>query len=185
MATRKPTATKQQTTDDVKEPILKTDITPEKQEPIIPKDVDPTTIVTVKNGFQGKLIYISPRSRERFVWDEFGDEQEMELRELRNAKSSAKPFFENNWFMFDEDNAWVIPYLGLNKYYKYAIKLEDFDEVFEKTPDQIKNIISGMSVGQKKSLSYRARQLMADGEIDSRKVISALEEALDVELIEK
>lgn len=185
MATRKPAASKQSTTSNVKEPTVKVETTIEKTEPIVPKDVDPSTIITVKNGFQGRLVYISPRSRERFVWEEFGDEQEMELRELRNAKSSAKSFFENNWFMFDEENAWVIPYLGLNRYYKYAIKLEDFDEIFEKTPDQIKSIVDEMSVGQKKSLSYRARQLMADGEIDSRKVISALEEALDVELIER
>ena len=109
----------------------------------------------------------------------------MELRELRNAKSSAKKFFENNWFMFNEEDAWVIPYLGLTNYYKYAIKLEDFDDIFEKDPSEIKEIIDGMSVGQKKSLAYRARQLVSDGEIDSRKVISALEEALDIELIER
>lgn len=185
MATRKPTASKQSATNNVEEPVVTTSAVVEKAEPIIPKDVDPATIITVKNGFQGKLVYISPRSRERFVWEEFGDEQEMELRELRNAKSSAKSFFENNWFMFDDEDSWVIPYLGLNRFYKYAIKLEDFDEIFEKTPDQIKKIVEGMSVGQRKSLSYRARQLMADGEIDSRRVISALEEALGVELIER
>ena len=185
MATRKPTATRQSVNKDIKESVDTTEITKDATAPIIPKDVDPTTIITVKNGFQGKLIYISPRSHERFMWDEFGDEQEMELRELRNAKSSAKKFFENNWFMFGDDDAWVIEYLGLGRYYKYAIKLEDFDDIFNKTPEEIKLIVDGMSVGQKKSLSYRTRQLVADGEIDSRKVISALEEALDVELIER
>ena len=185
MATRKPTTAKQSVNKDVKEATTTVDAVSELSAPIVPKDVDPTTIITVKNGFQGKLIYISPRTRERFVWDEFGDEQEMELRELRNAKSSAKKFFENNWFMFDDDYAWVIDYLGLGRYYKYAAKLEDFDTIFDKSPEEIKEIVDSMSVGQKKSLSYRTRQLVADGEIDSRKVIAALEEALDVELIER
>ena len=42
-----------------------------------------------------------------------------------------------------------------------------------------------MSAGQKKSMAYRAADLIASGEIDSRKVIAALEDALGVELIEK
>lgn len=184
MATRKPTTTTQTVNTDVKEAV--STLTAKVEEaPIVPKNVDPTTIITVKNGFNGRLVYISQRSHERFVWDEFGDEQEMELRELRNAKSSAKKFFENNWFMFNDDDAWVVQYLGLNRYYKYAVKLEDFDDLFEKSPDEIKKIIGGMSAGQKKSLSYRARQLVSDGKIDSRKVITALEEALDIELIER
>ena len=155
------------------------------QEPIIPKDIDPNTIVTVHNGFQGALVYKSPRTGEKFRWSSFGDEQEMELRELRNAKSSKKSFFINNWFMFDDDNAWVIDYLGLKQYYKNAIKLEDFDELFQKPVGEMKKFISGLSAGQKQSVSYRARQLVANEEIDSRKTITALEEALGVELIER
>lgn len=157
----------------------------EVEKPIIPKDIEPNTIVTVNNGFQGKLVYISPRTHERFIWSDFGDEQELELRELRNAKSSAKAFFENNWFMFDEENEWVVPYLGLDRYYKNAVKLEDFDNIFTMSEDEIKSVISEMSSGQKKSLTYRARQLVSDGEIDSRKIIAALEEALGTELIER
>lgn len=65
--------------------------------PVTPKDIDPSTLVVVKNGFQGKLIYKSPRTGERFAWDSFGSEQELELKELRNAKNSAKKFFMNNW----------------------------------------------------------------------------------------
>lgn len=156
-----------------------------ESKPIIPKDIDPNTMVLVKNGFHGPLIYISSRTKERIVWNEFGDEQEMELKELRNAKSSAKKFFENNWFMFSDEYEWVVSYLGLNKYYKYAVKLEDFDEIFDKSPEEVKEIISKMTRGQKHSLSYRARQLVINGEIDSRKMITALEEALDTEFIEK
>jgi hypothetical protein len=156
-----------------------------ESKPIIPKDIDPNTMVLVKNGFHGPLIYISSRTKERVMWNEFGDEQEMELKELRNAKSSAKKFFENNWFMFSDEYKWVVSYLGLNKYYKYAVKLEDFDEIFEKKPEEVADIISKMTKGQKHSLSYRARQLVMNGEIDSRKMIAALEEALDTEFIEK
>lgn len=157
---------------------------PVENKPIIPKDIDLGQLITVRNGFQGRLVYVSPRTKERFVWDQFGDEQEIELRELRSAKSSAKKFFINNWFMFDDEFAWVINYLGVKQFYKNAIKLDEFDDVFKQTPAKIKEAISKLSQGQKESVGYRARQLVLNKEIDSLKAIEAIEEALGVELIE-
>lgn len=153
------------------------------EKPIVPKTVDPEQYVTVRNGFQGRLVYISKRTGERFVWDEFGSEQEMELRELKNAKNSSKKFFENNWFMFDED--WIVNYLGVQRFYRNAVRIEDFDEIFSKNADEIVEIVSGMSDGQKKSAAYRARTLIAEGKIDSNRAITALEKSLGVELIER
>ena len=153
-----------------------------EQKSIVTKEIDLHQYITVRNGFQGRLVYRSPKTGEQFVWDGFGTEQEMELLELRNAKNSAKKFFENNWFMFEED--WVVDYLGLRQYYKHAIKIEDFDEIFKMTPSEIKKTVSALSKGQKKSVAYRAKILIAEGEIDSNKAIAALEDALGVELIE-
>ena len=151
--------------------------------PIVPKDIDPEQYVTVRNGFQGRLVYVSKHTGERFVWDQFGAEQEMELRELKNAKNSYKKFFENNWYMFDED--WIVDYLGVQRFYRNAVRIEDFDEIFQKDAKTISEIISDMSDGQKKSVAYRARVLIADGAIDSNKAITALEESLGVELVER
>lgn len=152
---------------------------------IVPKEIDPGQYVTVLNGFQGKLIYKSPRTGERFTWDSFGDEQEMELRDLKNVKSSCKKMFENNWFMFREEDEWVIDYLGIRQYYKNSLRVDNFDSIFDCDSSEIDSKIGSMSDGLKKSVSYRARQLIADGKIDSRKMISALEKALNTELIER
>ena len=156
---------------------------PAESKVITPKDVDLHQYITVRNGFQGKLVYVSQKTGEHFVWDGFGAEQEMELLELRNAKNSAKKFFQNNWFMFDED--WVVDFLGLKQYYRHAVKIEDFDKIFEMTPSEIKKTIDGLSDGQKKSVAYRAKMLIAEGKIDSNKAINALEETLGIELIER
>ena len=152
---------------------------------IVPKEIDPHQYITVKNGFHGELVYRSARTGELFTWNSFGSEQEMELQELRNAKNTAKDFFINNWFMFGQDDSWVIDYLGLERYYRYAVGVDGFDEIFRKTPAEIKKIVKELSAGQKKSMAYRAADMISSGEIDSRKVIAALEDALGVELIEK
>ena len=150
---------------------------------LIPKDIDPNQYVTVRNGFQGRLVYKSKRTGERFVWDSFGAEQDMELSELKNARNSNKKFFINNWFMFDDP--WIVDYLGMKQYYRSAISIQDFDKLFEKPASELENVISELSDGQKKSLAYRARQLIAEGGIDSNKLISMLERQLGVELIER
>lgn len=149
----------------------------------IRKSLDPNTIVTVKNGFQGCLVYKSRRTKESFVWEGFGDEQDMDLQELKNAKNSSKAFFVNNWFLIDDPE--ILDYLGVTQFYKYALNYNSFDDLFNKTPNEIKKIVSRLSNGQKKSVAYRAKELISEGVIDSIKVINVLEESLAIELIER
>jgi len=146
-------------------------------------NVDMHQLITVRNGFHGTLIYKSKRTEEVYVWEEFGDEQVIELSEVVNAKASNKKFFSNNWFMFDDE--WVIDFLGVRQFYKNALTIDDFDNIFDKSPDEIKDIINGLSSGQRRSVMYRARQLINDGTIDSHKKIQALESALRVNLADK
>ena len=56
---------------------------------------------------------------------------------------------------------------------------------YTKTPEEIEMKLSRLSTGQKRSIAYRARKLIAEGEIDSNKVISTLEKCLSIELIER
>lgn len=147
-----------------------------EKKPLVPKDIDPSQYVTVRNGFQGRLVYKSKRTGERFVWDSFGAEQDMELSELRNARNSNKKYFINNWFMFDEP--WIVDYLGMGKYYRFAISIQDFDKLFTKPASEIEKTIANLSDGQKQSVAYRAKQLISEGGIDSNRLIATLENAL-------
>lgn len=149
----------------------------------VKETLDPHSYVTIRNGFNGKLVYISKRTGERLVWDTFGAEQEIELQELKNAKNSSRAFFENNWFMIDDPE--VVASLGVERYYKNALNYEDFDTIFELTPSEIEKKIAVLSNGQRRSVAYRARQKIADGEIDSMRVIDALEKSLAIELVER
>ena len=135
-----------------------------------------------KLPLSGTLVYKSKKTGERFIWEAFGDEQEIELAELKAAKNSYKSFFVNNWFLFDDPE--IVEWLGMNQYYKYALNSASFDKLFEKSPDEIEKTVKALSDGQKKSVAFRAKQLIADGTIDSIKVIAALEKSLSVELIE-
>ena len=147
------------------------------------RDLDPHSYVTVRNGFNGVLVYKSKRTGERFVWQEFGDEQDMELMELRAARNASKAYFINNWFLFDDPA--VVEWLGMERYYKHALNANSFDELFTKDSEEIKKTISELSTGQKRSVVFRAKQLIDEGAIDSIKTINTLESCLGVELIER
>lgn len=73
----------------------------------------------------------------------------------------------------------------MSQYYKNALNIDSFDDLFKKSASEIEKTVSKLSDGQKKSVSYRARQLIAEGEIDSNKAIAALERSLGIELIER
>jgi len=170
------------TTQYTKPSTVKTEEVKEEAVKLVPKAFDINQIVTVRNGFQGKLVYKSSKTGELFVWDEFGDEQDMEVGELRSARSSAKDFFINNWFMFDDPE--LIDYLGVAQYYRFALTVDQFDEVFSLSDGELAKRLATLSDGQKKSVVYRAKQMIASGEIDSNKKIALLEKYLNVELIE-
>lgn len=150
---------------------------------IVPKTYTQDELIVVRNGFQGRLVYQSRKTGELFVWDEFGSEQDMEFGELKNARSSGKNFFVNNWFMFDDPC--VVEALGMGNFYKHSINIEKFDSLFSMDVDEARATLEQMPKGQRQSVAYRARQLISDGAIDSFKMINMLEDVLGIELIEK
>ena len=147
------------------------------------RTLDPHMYVTVRNGFAGTLVYRSRSTRERYVWDGFGAEQDIELQELKSARNASKEFFENNWFLIDDPE--VIAWLGVERCYKNALNFEEFDELFALSPEEITARVALLSSGQKLSLAYRAKEKIESGELDSIKAITALEKALGTELIER
>jgi len=153
------------------------------KQPIRVKDLDPNMYITVRNGFQGILNYRSRRTGQWYVWGKFGDEQEMELFELRDAKNQSIDYYKNNWFLIDDPD--ILDWLGVSRYYEYALDYDGFDKLFEHTSDEIAEIVKGLSGGQKMTLAYKAKQMISNGEIDSMKTIAALEEGLGRTLIER
>lgn len=144
-------------------------------------ELKPEDYVTVRNGFNGKLVYRSRNTNEVFIWDGLGAEQEMELRELKHARNTARGYFINNWFMFDDPA--VPEWLGVSMYYKNALELEDIDALFDMTPVEIEKTIRSLPAGQKETIANRAKELLRTGDkIDSIRVIHALERSLGITL---
>ena len=138
------------------------------------------TRIPVRNAFPGGLTYRDSRTGLMYGWKEEGDVEFMELGELRTARSTQPKFFEKNWWEIDEVR--VLEWLNATKFYKGSLMLKDFDVLLSKSPDEILDIIAKIPEAQKDNLILRVRAKVAAGEIDSLKVIRALEGALGVKL---
>lgn len=139
-------------------------------------ELTPETFVSVRSGFNGRLVYKSKRTGERFVWEEMGSEQDMELRELKYARNANKAFFENNWFIIDDPR--VRAWLGVERMYANMITPEDLEELIHSSPEEIEERIGRLTQGQKETLLYAVEKMNADRKIDSQRAMEAFQKSL-------
>ena len=83
------------------------------------------------------------------------------------------------------DDPEVIEYLGVAEYYKRAFNLGNEAILQAMSPSEIKAAVAAMPNGRQLALKYRVKQMIEDGTLDSIKSITAFEDALGVELIER
>ena len=99
------------------------------------------TLVRVINGHTGRLVYKSKKNTGfKVVFEKFGDFDEMELSELLSAKNSQPKFFSKNWFLIEYKD--VLEYLRVGKYYENALTFEEFEGIFDKSDEELVEIIS-------------------------------------------
>lgn len=145
------------------------------------KTLDHNMYVVVCNGFHGPLFYRDRNTGEEYNWDEFGDEAELTIGTLLNARNTQRRFFQENWWLIDDPE--VIDYLGVGQYYKNALTYDDFDELFKLTPEEVKTKVERLSNGQKRSVVFMAREQIASGDLSDLNIVKVLEDALQVELL--
>ena len=122
----------------------------------------------------------------RVVWNDFGDEEFLDLQELISMRNTDLRFFKDNWIIIDDSEGYtaqeIMNYIKVYQYYDKNVNIDNFDSLFNETPEKIKETVSKMSSGVKDTIAIRAKQLYNAGTLDSRKRVEALEESLGVEL---
>lgn len=145
------------------------------------------TNISCKSAVRGTLTYLSKRmAGYQVVWNDFGDEEFLDLQELISMRSTDLRFFKDNWIIIDDSEGYtaqeIMNYIKVDQYYDKNINIDNFDSLFNETPEKIKETVSKMSSGVKDTIAIRAKQLYNAGTLDSRKRVEALEESLGVEL---
>lgn len=154
--------------------------------------LDDGVLLNVKSNVYGGLIYINPRTGDKYEWNEYGDVQQLTVGDMRAMKGTQRAFFQNQWVIIDsiadvgyddvtqED---IYRALMIYQYYTDLLEIDGFDEIFKMTSeDEVRDIVAKMSDGCRMNLIVAANTAISDGTLDSMKTIQALEAALGCEL---
>lgn len=146
-----------------------------------PKLTDKVCVVSCSYG---SLIYVNKHTGFTVEWDHFGDSAYMTVEELIAMRNGQRAFFENQWVLLTGDNAdAVIKFLQLEKYYTTITSVQDIDNLFQCTPEELPGVLSRFSSSAKETIARRAKELVDDQRLSDINVIRVLEEALGFELI--
>lgn len=180
VATKKTTkkTTPKQEVEKAKETVNK--ITQSVVVPEVRKQRDMNEMISVVCITNTPLIYESRNQQGyRVDWDGFLQENWIEYKELINMRSSQKAFFQEPWIICDWD---VLVDLKVDQYYKNIIDLENLDELFAKSVEELENTLKIVPVGIKKLIIDRAFELRREKKLDSLSVIEAIEKTLNIDL---
>lgn len=144
------------------------------------KEIDRNELIACRSSVNGRLIYISPRSKEKFVWDDFGATEYLEMGELMTMKSAHPKFLKDVQLIIDDEEA--AEYLGMTKIYEDMVQLDELDDFFDKKADEIAELLPKLPEGLRKAVGSRARKLVEEGELDSLSKIKLIEQELGVDL---
>lgn len=162
----------------------KENTTLKKIEVIEKKQYKDSDMILVRNGAPGRLIFKAPKSNFVYVFNSFGDEEEIPFEELKLTRSGDNiKFFKNHWFLID--NIDVLDQLGVKRFYTNSLNFDEFESLFDCAPDEIKNKISKLTLDQRITVGILAREKINNNEISDLNVIHALEVSLDTEFLVK
>lgn len=148
--------------------------------PVARKQRDMNEMISVVCITNTSLIYESRNQQGyRVDWDGFLQENWIEYKELINMRSSQRAFFEEPWIICDWD---VLVDLKVDHYYKNIIDLENLDELFTKSTEELENALKIVPAGIKKLIIDRAFELRREKKLDSLNVIETIEKTLNIDL---
>ncbi len=169
-------------------PTTNTEKVTKAKERLVLKDTDE---VVVRSNVFGELIYINDRTGDQIVWENYGDEQVLSAKDIRDMKAKQQSFFKEGWISiidsscvnFDEYTLKdVYDALQIGRYYAEDLVGFDLDTVFTLSEDALRKKVANMSNTVKRTVIIRANDKIKDGSLDSIKKVKLLEEVLGCEL---
>ncbi|MEM4995012.1 hypothetical protein WKH56_20820 [Priestia sp. SB1] len=176
-------AVEKQVTETVEEAPAKTVKQPAKKPVVKRTEIDPNRLILVKNATDNSLVYESKKTGQVILWAESGDEEYIAVQELMTMRSSQPRFLNEPWILIDDqEDDDIIQYLGLDKLYKNIINVDELDEFFSLTPQEIKEKLKIAPNGSKKLIADRAAKMIKDQTLYDNRIIKLLEEELKTDL---
>ena len=138
-------------------------------------------MVEVRNVYNGKVVYNSPKTKINYSWLEKGDIEVMSIEEILTMHTKRK-YLEEPWLAIDDER--VIEGLGLEKAVNIIEKIEDTDSLVEMDIQELEKLIDDLNRNQRINLRDEVVIKIKANEIRDYATVVALKELLDIEDID-
>lgn len=140
-----------------------------------PKDSD---YGTVQSLVEGDLIALDSNGYE-IIWNGYGDEQELTLKDVKHIKRKSKRFFDECWIRIPEEWEKV---LRIEGYLDSDIDLDRIDNFFNMEPEKFNTMFTKASNGVRRIVIDKAVEKIYKSELDSRRIINIIQKESKVDL---
>lgn len=129
----------------------------------------------------GGLFVEGPKTGMIYRFIDYGDEYEVEYRDLVALVRSKSPYVYHPYFIIDDED-FIAEFPQIEKFYEDQYSVKDLKALLKKDVNEIASEIKKLPSGAVESLRTIATTQVANGEIDSISKIKALNELLGIEL---
>lgn len=134
-------------------------------------------MVEVRNVLDGKVVYVSPKTKLKYKWLEKGDIEILSVEEIL-AMDSKKIFLRTPVLVIDDER--VIEGLGLGKVYRDIELIENTEKLEELDIDELREFVEGLSDECKNNLRDEMNKKINNYEIRDYMVVDTLKGLLDL-----
>lgn len=145
------------------------------------KHFEPTDGVLCRSITQGGLFMDGEKTQIPYKWTDYGDEIEVEYRDLVAAVRRKSPFVFHPYFVVIDDD-FIAEFPQLASFYESAYSLRDLQDILKLPVNEMLAQLRQLPKGALESFKNIASTQVASGKLDSVKKIKALDDFFETDL---
>ena len=130
---------------------------------------------------QGALYVDSPKTKQMYFFSEYGDETEIEYRDLIGLVSERSSYVYHPYFLIDDPD-FVAEFPQLERFYTEHYEISELNEILKLPVEIMLSKLKKLPAGAAENVKILASSQVSDGTLDSVRKIKALNEFFDIDL---
>lgn len=140
-----------------------------------------TDLIVCRSVVVGGLFLEGLKTKQLYTWESYGDETEVEYRDLVAEVRAGSGFVFTPWFII-EDEDFIEEFPRLKQFYAQYLSVKDLRSILDLPLNQMARKIEELPSGAKDSLRGIAASMVSSGAIDSVAKIKKLDEIFDTDM---
>ena len=148
----------------------------------IVKEYNGDDLIPCRSMTKGELICVGKKSKETYMWADYGDITEVEYQDLLALKASKSSFIFDTLFIIDDEELLEGDKWKEVKALYEGIYSKDVPELIAMNSEDFKRVFPTLPSGLKKAVMTEVATQMEAGTFDSIQKIKLIDEICDTDL---